>query len=99
MGLLSAVSFLSYIGASALQFLVALYADDALRLRLDLTGLVLPGSVWRECRSPPSRGARLTTWRPHASRRCRASLLLAARSAGQRTITLTLPHTGSGAPG
>jgi MFS family permease len=43
MGLLSAGAFLSYIGASALPFLVALYAGDALNLRPDLTGLVLVG--------------------------------------------------------
>jgi MFS family permease len=43
MGLLSAGAFLSYICASALPFLVALYAGDALGLRPDLTGLVLVG--------------------------------------------------------
>jgi MFS family permease len=43
LGLLSAGAFLSYIGASALPFLVALYAGDALNLRPDLTGLVLVG--------------------------------------------------------
>ncbi|GLY82252.1 MFS transporter [Actinoallomurus iriomotensis] len=43
MGLLSAGAFLSYICASALPFLVALYAGDALSLRPDLTGLALVG--------------------------------------------------------
>ena len=43
MGLLSAASFLSYVGASALPFMVALYADGALRLGPDLIGLVLVG--------------------------------------------------------
>jgi MFS family permease len=43
MALLSAGAFLSYLGASALPFLVALYADGALGLRPDLTGLVLVG--------------------------------------------------------
>lgn len=43
MGLLSAGAFLSHLCASSLPFLVALYADDALRLRPDLTGLVLVG--------------------------------------------------------
>ncbi|MDN3351386.1 MFS transporter [Actinomadura sp. DC4] len=43
MGLLSAGAFLSYLCASALPFLVALYAGDALSLRPDLTGLVLVG--------------------------------------------------------
>jgi MFS family permease len=43
MGLLSIGAFLSYIGAAALPFLVALYAADALSLRPDLTGLALVG--------------------------------------------------------
>lgn len=43
MGLLSAASFLSYVGASALPFLVALYADGELGLRPGLVGLVLVG--------------------------------------------------------
>ena len=43
MGLLSAGAFLSHICASALPFLVALYAGDALSLRPALTGLVLVG--------------------------------------------------------
>lgn len=43
MGLLSAGAFLSYLCASALAFLVALYAGDALSLRPDLTGVALVG--------------------------------------------------------
>lgn len=43
MGLLSTVAFLSYICASGLPFLVALYADDALGMRPDLIGPALVG--------------------------------------------------------
>jgi MFS family permease len=43
MGLLSAGAFLSFIGASGLPFLVALYAADVLHLRPEMTGLVLVG--------------------------------------------------------
>lgn len=43
MGVLSFGAFLSYVGASALPFLVALYATGELGLRPDLTGLVLVG--------------------------------------------------------
>lgn len=43
MRLLSVAAFVSYLGASALPFLVALYANDALRLRPDVIGLALVG--------------------------------------------------------
>jgi len=43
MALLSAAALTSYLGAASLPFLVALHAEDNLRLRPDLTGLVLLG--------------------------------------------------------
>lgn len=43
MGLLALAAFTSYIGSAALPFLVALYAQDHLGLRPDVTGLVLLG--------------------------------------------------------
>jgi MFS family permease len=43
MGFLSAAALLSFLSASGLPFLVALYADGALGLRPDLTGLALAG--------------------------------------------------------
>jgi MFS family permease len=43
MGFLSAAAFLSFLSASGLPFLVALYANDALGLRPGLTGLALAG--------------------------------------------------------
>ncbi|MFF0522628.1 MFS transporter [Actinomadura nitritigenes] len=43
MGLLSAASFVSYLGASALPFLVALYAREKLHAGADLTGVALLG--------------------------------------------------------
>lgn len=43
MGLLSAAALASYLGATSLAFLVALYAEDHLRLRPELTGLALLG--------------------------------------------------------
>src|SRR5207245_4725472 len=43
MGLLSAAAMASYLGATSLAFLVALYAEDHLRLRPELTGLALLG--------------------------------------------------------
>lgn len=43
MGILSFAALVSYLAASALPFLVALYAEDHLRLRPDTTGLVLLG--------------------------------------------------------
>lgn len=43
MGFLSAAALLSFLSASGLPFLVALYADDALGLRPGLTGLALAG--------------------------------------------------------
>lgn len=43
MGFLSVAALLSFMSASGLPFLVALYADGALGLRPDLTGLALAG--------------------------------------------------------
>ncbi|HEX4249960.1 MAG TPA: MFS transporter [Pseudonocardia sp.] len=43
MGLLSAAALSSYLGATSLAFLVALYAEDHLRLSPQLTGLALLG--------------------------------------------------------
>ncbi|MBO2463058.1 MFS transporter [Actinomadura violacea] len=43
MGLLSAAAFMSYLGASALPFLVALYAREKLDVSADLTGVALLG--------------------------------------------------------
>jgi len=43
MGLLSAAAMASYLGATSLAFLVALYAEDHLRLPPELTGLALLG--------------------------------------------------------
>ena len=43
MALLSTAAFVSYLGAAALPFLVALYAQEHLHLRPDVTGLTLLG--------------------------------------------------------